>query len=84
MKEKAIAVDVDRLRELLALANETIETLVEDCNSNAALVDTSRAKLDAVQDYAAYYAEVASQGDAPETFGNWYGGAAGQPQAVQP
>jgi hypothetical protein len=37
-----------------------------------------RAKLDAVHEYAAYYNDVSNQGDAPETFANWYNGAAQQ------
>lgn len=38
------------------------------------------AQLAAVQDYAAYYAQVTSQGDAPETFEDWCNGAANWPR----
>jgi hypothetical protein len=41
-------------------------------------VRSLRAKLDAVHEYAAYYNDVSNQGDAPETFANWYNGAAQQ------
>jgi hypothetical protein len=31
--------------------------------------------IDLIHAYAAYYADVASRGDAPETFANWFNGA---------
>ena len=54
--------------ELLRLAQEELD-------SERRRADEAETTLDAVPDYIAYYLTVAAEGDAPETFANWFNGA---------
>ena len=54
---------------------ELLSQAQEELDAQRRRADEAETMLHAVPDYIAYYLTVAAEGDAPETFANWFNGA---------
>jgi hypothetical protein len=67
--------DLAHLYTINAKLSLAVRELVRRDRGNTPASEALATHIALIHDYAAYYAEVAARGDAPETFADWFHGA---------